>query len=81
VNSEDHHMDLVRLARRILSQHRLRYAGMAGALSINDNAGTVSDRQTGALLGYVSPAYTAISIEELTAWWPWVAVSMTELDA
>ena len=69
--SADHHEDLIRAAREILAQHPARYGGLSQTLSINDAAGTVSDRATGELLGYISPAWTSLTAEELLGWHTW----------
>jgi hypothetical protein len=64
----DHHIDLVAAAREVMGKLGPR---QANSISINDAAGTISDRATGELYGYVSPAWTALSAGELLGWHTW----------
>lgn len=70
-----YHEDLLRIARTLdAKNHGMRQADPCVprlSLSINDAAGTVSDRNTGELLGYVSRDFTAMSAEEFLGWHEW----------
>lgn len=65
----DHREDLIRAARDVLAHH----PWLATYLSINEAAGTVSDRRDAKVYAYIAPAWTALSSEELMGWHSWPA--------
>lgn len=65
--ADAHHEDLVRAARAILNVR----PSLVGKLTINDNAGTVSDRVTGELYAFVSPELSAMGPREYIGWSSW----------
>ena len=66
--SDDHHMDLIAAAREVMGKLGPR---QANSISVNDATGTISDRETGELYGYVSPAWTALTADQLLGWHEW----------
>lgn len=71
----DHHQDLVAVARQIhtknFAERQVDPKVPRIDVSINDTACTVSDRNTGELLGFVSPAFTKMSAETWLGWHEW----------
>lgn len=63
----NHHTDLVRAAREVLSRH----PHLATKLSINEARGTVSEPFSGEVWAYVAPEFTAMTAEELLGWTMW----------
>jgi len=62
-----HREDLIRAARAVLS----RQPALATHLSINSDAGTVSDRRDGEVWAYVATDWTAMSPEQVIGLHPW----------
>lgn len=62
-----HHEDLVRAARAILNKR----PSLVGKLSINDAAGTVSDRVTGEVYAFVAPELSNMGPHEYIGWSEW----------
>lgn len=67
MSEQYHQQDLVRLAREVLTKH----PALATHLSINEDAGTVSDRRTGELWGVVTKEWTAMSADYVKGWSQW----------
>lgn len=62
-----HREDLIRAARVVLSKR----PALATHLSINADAGTVSDKRDGEVWAYVDQAWTAMTPEEVIGFHPW----------
>lgn len=67
-----HRAELVRTARKILAHLGNSYAPW---LTVNQDAGTVSDRRDGTPYGYVALAWTAMSFEYLQGRVAWAVVA------
>jgi hypothetical protein len=62
-----HREDLIRAARAVLSVKPT----LVGKLTINENAGTVSDRVTGEVHAFVAPEMSAMGPGEFIGWSAW----------
>jgi hypothetical protein len=62
-----HREDLIRAARAVLNVK----PSLVGKLTINENAGTVSDRVTGEVHAFVAPEMSAMGPVEFIGWSAW----------
>lgn len=62
-----HRDDLIRAARSVLNAA----PHLATKLTVNENAGTVSDRVTGEVHAFVAPEYSAMGPVEFIGWSQW----------